>query len=53
MKVGATYHLSPNFNLGFEPTFVYFTNTIYTEEYPFEVIPYSIGVNLKLQMRLN
>lgn len=53
MKVGATYHVSQQFSLGFEPTVVYFTNTIYTEEYPFEVIPYSMGLNLKLQMKLN
>ncbi len=53
VKIGATYHISPDFNFGFEPTFVYFTNTIYNEEYPFKVIPYSIGVNLKLQMKLN
>ncbi len=53
LRVGATYYISPQFNLGFEPTFVYFTNTIYTDEYPFEVIPYSVGLNLKLQVKLN
>lgn len=53
LKVGATYYISPQFNLGFEPTFVYFTNTIYTDEYPFEVIPYSVGLNFKLQVKLN
>ena len=53
LRVGATYYISPQFNLGFEPTFVYFTNTIYTDDYPFEVIPYSVGLNLKLQVKLN
>lgn len=53
MKIGATYHVSRKFNFGFEPTLMYFTNTIYTESYPFRVIPYSVGVNLKLQMKLN
>ena len=53
MKLGVNYHVSSKFSLGFEPTVVYFTNTIYTEEYPFEVIPYSVGVNFKLQMKLN
>lgn len=53
MKIGVNYHVSPKFSLGFEPTVMYFTNTIYTEEYPFEVIPYSVGVNFKLQMKLN
>lgn len=52
-RVGATYYISSQFNLGFEPTFMYFTNTIYTEEYPFEIIPYSVGLNLKLQVKLN
>lgn len=53
MKIGATYHVSSQFSLGFEPTVVYFTNTIYTEKYPFEVIPYSMGLNFKLQLKLN
>lgn len=53
LKVGASYHVSEQFSLGFEPTVVYFSNTIYTEEYPFEVVPYSVGVNFKLQMKLN
>ena len=53
IRVGATYYISPQFNLGFEPTLLYFTNTIYTEEYPFKVIPYSVGLNLKLQVKLN
>lgn len=53
MKVGATYHVSEQFSVGFEPTVVYFTNTIYSEKYPFEVIPYSMGMNFKVQMKLN
>ncbi len=53
LKVGASYHLSEKFSLGFEPTVVYFSNTIYTEEYPFEVVPYSVGLNFKLQIKLN
>ncbi|WP_417610783.1 hypothetical protein [Owenweeksia hongkongensis] len=53
LKVGASYHVSESFNIGIEPTVVYFSNTIYTEEYPFEVVPYSVGINFKLQMKLN
>lgn len=52
MKVGVSYYISQNFNVGFEPTLMYFTNTIYSEDYPFQVIPYSVGVNFKLQMKL-
>jgi len=53
MKVGVLYHISQQFNFGFEPTLMYFSNTIYTEDYPFEVIPYSVGMNLKVQWKLN
>lgn len=52
LKIGLQYYLSPNMNIGFEPTLMYFTNSIYTEEYPFEVIPYSMGLNVNLQMKL-
>lgn len=53
MKVGVCYYVSDRLNFGLEPTMMYFTNTIYSEEYPFQVIPYSVGVNLKLQVKLN
>lgn len=52
LKIGVQYYLSQNMNIGLEPTLMYFTNSIYTEEYPFEVIPYSLGLNLNLQMKL-
>ncbi|MEQ9263419.1 MAG: hypothetical protein RLP14_09685 [Owenweeksia sp.] len=52
-KVGANYYVSPRINIGFEPTIMYFTNTIYTDDYPFYVIPYSVGLNLNLQVKLN
>jgi hypothetical protein len=53
LKVGANYFVSERINIGFEPTLVYFTNTIYTQDYPFYVIPYSVGLNLNLQVKLN
>ncbi len=53
MKVGLCYYISDKLNFGLEPTMMYFTNTIYSEDYPFQVIPYSVGVNLKLQVKLN
>lgn len=52
LTIGLQYYVSSNMNIGIEPTMMYFTNSIYTEEYPFEVIPYSMGVNFKLQMKL-
>jgi len=53
MKVGLQYYVSPAINFGFEPTLMYFTNSIYSEDYPFYVIPYSMGLNLNLQVKLN
>jgi hypothetical protein len=53
VKVGANYYVSESINFGFEPTLMYFTNTIYTEEIPFYVIPYSVGLNLHMQVKLN
>lgn len=53
MKIGMQYWVNPKVNIGFEPTLMYFTNTIYTEEYPFYVIPYSVGLNFNLQVKLN
>lgn len=52
LSIGVQYYVSRNMNIGIEPTMMYFTNSIYTEDYPFEVIPYSMGVNFKLQMKL-
>jgi hypothetical protein len=52
LKIGVQYYVSPNMNIGLEPTFMYFSNSIYTEDHPFEVIPYSVGLNLNLQMKL-
>ena len=52
IKVGLQYYVNEKLNIGLEPTLMYFTNSIYTEEYPFEVIPYSMGLNVNLQLKL-
>ncbi len=52
LSIGVQYFVSRNMNIGIEPTMMYFTNSIYTEDNPFDVIPYSMGVNFKLQMKL-
>lgn len=52
-KIGVSYFVSDKLNVGFEPTLMYFTNTIYNDDYPFYVIPYSVGMNLNLQVKLN
>lgn len=53
VKIGMQYYVTSAINIGFEPTLMYFTNTIYSDDYPFYVIPYSAGVNLNLQVKLN
>ncbi len=53
LKVGANYYVTERINFGFEPTLMYFTNTIYTEDMPFTVIPYSVGLNVHMQVKLN
>lgn len=53
MKFGANYYVNERINIGFEPTLMYFTNTIYDDDYPFHVIPYSVGLNFNLQVKLN
>ncbi len=53
MKIGANYYVNERINIGFEPTLMYFTNTIYDDDYPFYVIPYSVGLNFNLQVKLN
>lgn len=53
MKIGANYYVNERINIGFEPTLMYFTNTIYNDDYPFYVIPYSVGLNFNLQVKLN
>lgn len=53
MKIGANYYVNERINIGFEPTLMYFTNTIYEDDYPFYVIPYSVGLNFNLQVKLN
>jgi hypothetical protein len=52
LKIGLQYYVSKTLNIGLEPTLMYFTNSIYTEEYPFQVIPYSVGLNVNIQMKL-
>jgi hypothetical protein len=53
LKLGVQYYVSPRMNIGFEPTFLYFTNTIYSQSYPFRVVPYSLGINFNIQFKLN
>ena len=53
LRVGARYYVAEDLNIGLEPTFVYFANTIFSEDYPFVVVPYSVGLNFNLQLKLN
>ena len=51
-KIGVNYYLNPQFALGVEPTFMYFSNSIYADDYPIYMVPWSIGVNFNLKIRL-
>jgi len=51
-KIGVNYYLSPQFALGLEPTFMYFSNSVYADDYPIYMVPWSIGVNFNMKVRL-
>ena len=51
-KVGVTYYPTPSVAFGVEPTLMYFNSSIYEEESPLYVVPWSVGVNLNLRIRL-
>jgi len=51
-KIGVNYYLNPQFALGVEPTFMYFSSSIYADDYPIDMVPWSIGVNFNLKVRL-
>ena len=51
-KVGLTYYPTPNVAFGVEPTLMYFNSSIYEEDSPLYVVPWSVGVNLNLRIRL-
>lgn len=52
LKIGVNYYVNRKVNIGIEPTLMYFTNSIYEDKYPFELIPYSMGLNLNLQIKM-
>ena len=51
-KVGATYYFSKSVALGLEPTLMYFSGSIYPDDHPVQVVPWSIGLNFNIRMRL-
>lgn len=53
VRLGFQYYVNEQINIGLEPSLQYFTNTIYSDQYPFDMVPYSVGlaVNLKVKLR--
>ncbi len=53
LRLGFQYFVNEQVNIGLEPSLQYFTNTIYSDQYPFDMVPYSVGlaVNLKVKLR--
>ncbi|MCT4622649.1 MAG: hypothetical protein N4A46_03420 [Schleiferiaceae bacterium] len=51
-KIGVNYYLTKQLALGVEPTFLYFNNSIFGSDHPIYMVPWSIGVNFSLKVRL-
>jgi hypothetical protein len=51
-KVGFAYYVSNQIAVGLEPSFLYFTQSIFKDDHPTYVIPWSVGVNFNVRMRL-
>jgi hypothetical protein len=51
-KVGFAYFISNQVAVGLEPSFLYFTQSIFKEDHPTYVVPWSVGVNFNVRMRL-
>lgn len=51
-KVGATYMVNDAIGVGLEPTLMYFSGSIYPDVHPVHVVPWSVGLNINLRMRL-
>ncbi len=51
-KVGMTYYVTPDLAFGLEPTLMYFNSSIYKENSPVYVVPWSVGVNFNFRLKL-
>ena len=51
-KIGFAYFVSQQVSLGLEPSLMYFSNSIYSESNPLYVVPWSVGVNFNVALRL-
>lgn len=52
VKIGVNYYLSPKLSIGAEPTLMYFLNSMYATDFPLYALPYNVGVNLNLRLKL-
>jgi hypothetical protein len=51
-KIGFAYFVNQQVSLGLEPSLMYFSNSIYAESNPLYVVPWSVGVNFNVALRL-
>ncbi len=51
-KIGLTYYPKPNVAVGIEPTLMYFSSSIYASDFPVYVVPWSVGININVRLKL-
>lgn len=52
VKIGMAYFVSNQVSFGVEPSLMYFSNSIFADSSPLYVVPWSVGVNFNVTMRL-
>jgi hypothetical protein len=51
-KVGILYYVNPQVAMGVEPTLMYFNRSLFEDDYPLYMVPWSVGVNFSVRMKL-
>lgn len=51
-KVGVNYYLSPRLAVGAEPTLMWFMGSIYARDFALTAVPYNVGINLNIKLKL-
>lgn len=51
-KIGMAYAIDDQISVGLQPSLMYFTKSIYSDNSPINVVPWSVGVNFNVTMCL-
>jgi hypothetical protein len=51
-KIGFAYFVNQQVSVGLEPSLMYFSNSIFPDDNPLYVVPWSVGVNFNVALRL-